>query len=149
MGLKYGRDYGIKVDVPWYIKCPLINRLFDTCLVEISLTTFTSDGSPLIGVTNKFRIPIQKRRLDISSVTELFYSVPASELSDGLPDCGYGLFCKTTLLDVNHKDVLSSTERIPLSASFYAVPKDKRVWFGSWQSLCIDLKFGNKDWYYV
>lgn len=147
--MRYGIDFGIKVDVPWYIKCPLINRMFDTCLVEIALTTFTTEGAPMIGVNGQFRIPIQKRCLDISSVTELFYSFPASELLDGLPDCGYGLFCKTTLLDVNHKDVLSSTERTPLSASFYAVPEDKRVWFGSWQSLCIDLKFGNRDFYEI
>ena len=68
---KYGKDYGIKVDVPWYIRCPLINRMFDTCLVEISLTTFMSDGAPLIGVTDRFRIPIQKSRLDIRSLEKM------------------------------------------------------------------------------
>lgn len=146
MALKYGRDYGIKVDVPWYIKCPIINRLFDTCLVEISLTTFTSDGAPLRGVTGKSRIPIQKSRHDIRSLVRLNFALAKHEC---VSLCGSGLFAKVTLLDVNHKEVLSITENIPLSASFYALPKEERVWFGEWKDLCIDLKFGNRDYYEI
>ena len=146
MALKYGRDYGIKVDVPWYIRCPLINRMSDTCLVEISLTTFTSDGAPLIGVTDKFRIPIQKSRLDIRSLVRLDFAFPKKEC---VSRCGFGLFAKVTLLDVNHKEVLSTTKDIPLRTSFYALPKEDRVWFGEWKDLCIDLKFGNKDFYEI
>jgi hypothetical protein len=144
---KYGKDYGIKVDVPWDIKCPIINRMFDTCLVEISLTTFTSDGAPLIGVADRFRIPIQKSRLDIRSLVRLDFALPKHEC---VSLCGNGLFVKVTLLEVNHKEVLSTTEDIPLSASFYALPKEERVWFGDWyKDMCIDLKFGNKDFYEI
>ena len=147
MTLKYGKDYGIKVDVPWYIKCPIINRLFDTCLVEISLTTFTSDGEPLIGVADKFRIPIQKSHHDIRSVLRLNFALPKNEC---VSLCGKGLFVKVTLLDVNHKVVLSTTADIPLSASFYALPKEERVWFGDWyKDMCIDMKFGNRDYYHL
>ena len=146
MALKYGRDYGIKVDVPWDIRCPLINRMSDTCLVEISLTTFTSDGAPLIGVADRFRIPIQKSRLDISSIVHLSFALARHER---MSLCGFGLFVKVTLLDVNHKEVLSTTEDIPLSTSFYALPKEERVWFGEWKDMCIDLKFGNKDYYEI
>ena len=146
MTLKYGRDYGLKVDVPWYIECPLTNGLFDTCLVEISLTTFTSDGAPLIGVTDRFRIPIQKSHHDIRSLVRLNFALPKNEC---VSLCGYGLRARVTLLDVNHKEVLSITERIPLCTSFYAVPKEERVWFGEWKDLSIDLKFGNKDFYEI
>lgn len=144
--MRYGIDYGIKVDVPWYIKCPIINRMFDTCLVKISLTTFTSDGAPLRGVTGKSRIPIQKSRHDIRSLVRLNFALPKNEC---VPLCGNGLFVKVTLLDVNHKEVLSTTEDIPLSTSFYALPKEERVWFGEWKDLCIDLKFGNRDFYEI
>ena len=63
--------------------------------------------------------------------------------------CGFGLFVEVALLDVNHKEELSTTEDIPLSTSFYALPKEERVWFGEWKDLCIDLKFGNKDYYEI
>lgn len=141
------KDYGIKVDVPWYIKCPLINRMFDTCLVEISLTTFMSDGAPLIGVADKFRIPIQKSRHDIRSLVRLDFALPKDEC---VSRSGNGLFVKVTLLEVNHKEVLSTTEDIPLSTSFYAVPKGQTMWFGYWyKDMCIDMKFGNKDYYEI
>ena len=144
---KYGKDYGIEVDVPWYIKSPLINRLFDTCLVEISLDTFTSDGEPLIGVVGRFRIPIQKSHHDIRSLVRLNFALPKNEC---VSLCGYGLFVKVTLLEVNHNEVLSTTEDIPLSVSFYALPKVERVWFGDWyKDMCIDLKFGNKNYYEI
>ena len=91
MALKYGRDYGIKVDMPWYIKCPIINRMFDTCLVEISLTTFTSDGAPLIGVADRFRIPIQKSCLDIRSLVRLNFALRKHEW---VALCGFGLLLK-------------------------------------------------------
>ena len=144
---KYGKDYGIEVDVPWYIKCPLINRMFDTCLVEISLTIFnTSAGAPLIGVDDKFRIPIQKTRLDISSIVHLSFALPKNECVSLF---GYGLRTRVTLLDVNHKEVLSTTEDIPLSTYFYPGPKEERVWFGEWKDLCIALKFGTKDFYEI
>ena len=146
MTIKYGKDYGIKVDVPWYIKCPLINRMFDTCLVEISLTTFTSDGAPLIGVADKFRIPIQKSRHDIRSLVRLNFALPKNEC---VSRSGNGLYLRATLLDVNHKEVLSLTEDIPLSTSLYALNKEERVWFGEWKDLCIDLKFGKKDFYEI
>ena len=147
MTLKYGKDYGIKVDVPWYIRCPLINRLFDTCLVEISLTTFMSDGAPLRGVVDKFRIPIEKTCLDISSIVHLSFALAKHEC---VSLCGFGLFAEVTLLDVNHKEVLSITEDIPLSTSFYALPKEERVWFGDWyKDMCIDMKFGYRDYYEI
>ena len=146
MSLKYGKDYGIKVAVPWYIKCPLINSLFDNCLVEISLTTFTSDGAPLIGVSHKFRIPIIRMANDLTSTVSLCFALPKDEC---VSLCGQGLFVKVTLLDVNHKVVLSTTENIPLRTSFYALPKEERVWFGEWKDLCIDLKFGNRDYYEI
>lgn len=144
---KYGKDYGIEVDVPWYIKCPIINRIFDTCLVEISLDTFTSDGAPLIGVAGKFRIPIQTSRHDIRSLVRLNFAFPKNEC---VARSGNGLYLRATLLDVNHKEVLSLTEDIPLSTSFYAVPKGQTMWFGYWyKDTCIDLKFGNKDYYEI
>ena len=142
---KYGKDYGIKVDVPWYIKCPIINRMDDTCLVEISLTTFMSDGAPLIGVADKFRIPIEKSHHDIRSLVRLDFALPKNEC---VSRCGFGLFAKVTLLDVNHKEVLSTIEDIHLDTS-YALPKEERVWFGEWKDLCIDLKFGNRDYYEI
>ena len=146
MALKYGRDYGIKVDVPWYIRCPLINRMSDTCLVEISLTTFTSQGGPLVGVVGKSRIPILESCHDIRSLVRLDFAFPKKEC---VSRCGFGIFAKVTLLDVNHKEVLSTTKDIPLRTSFYALPKEDRVWFGEWKDLCIDLKFGNKDFYEI
>ena len=144
--MRYGIDYGMKLDVPWYIKCPLINRLFDTCLVKISLATFTSDGAPLIGVTDKFRIPIIKTHLDISSIVPLSFALLKHEC---VSQCGYGLFVKVTLLDVNHKEVLSITENIPLQTSFWSYSKDQVVSFGHWRELCLDLKFGNRDYYEI
>lgn len=146
MALKHGKDYGIEVDVPWYIKCPLINRLFDTCLVKVSLDTFTSDGAPLIGVTDRFRIPIEKTYLDIRSLVRLNFALPKNEC---VSLCGYGFRARVTLLDVNHKEVLSTTEDIPLSTYFYSFPKEERVWFGEWKDLCIALKFGDKDFYEI
>lgn len=145
---KYGRDYGIKVDVPWYIKCPIINRLFDTCLVEISLTPFSPGGVPISGVIGKFRIPIQKSHHDIRSLVRVNFALPKKEGMSLL--CGYGLRTRVTLLDVNHKEVLSTTEDIPLSAYLYSLSKEERVWFGDWyKDMCIDLKFGNKDYYEI
>ena len=143
---RYGKDYGIKVDVPWYIRCPILNRLFDTCRVEISLTTFTSRGEPLTGVVDRFRIPILKSHSDISSLVQLNFALPKKEC---VPLCGKGLFFQVTLLDVNHKEVLSSTEDIPLQTSFYPYPKDQEVSLGHWRELCVDLKFGDKDFYEV
>lgn len=146
MALKYGRDYGIRVDVPWYIKCPIINWLFDTCLVQISLTTFTSDGSTLIGLVDCFRIPVLKSHLDISSIVSLSFALAKHEF---VLSCGNGLFVEVTLLDVNHKEVLSITENIPLRTSFWPYSKDQVVSFGHWRELCLDLKFSNKDFYEI
>ena len=146
MSQRYGKDYGIKVDVPWYIKCPIINRIPDTCLVMVSLTTFTADGAPLIGVADEFRIPIVKTSLDIRSIVGLSFALPEHE---GAINSGKGLYCTITLLDVNHKEVLSITENIPLQTSFWPYSKDRVVSFGHWRELCLDLKFGDEDWYYL
>lgn len=146
MALKYGIDYGIKVNVPWYIKCPIINRLFDTCLVKVSLDTFSANSFHLSGVVGRFRIPIVKTSLEIRSCVRLSFALPEKEC---VMHYGKGLYCTITLLDVNHKNVLSTTEHIHLSTSFYALPKEERVWFGEWKDLCIDLKFGNWDFYEI
>lgn len=147
MQLRYGKDYGIKVDVPWYIKCPIINRMFDTCLVKISLTTFTSNGEPLVSVADKFRIPIEETCHDISSIVHLSFALAKHEW---MSLCGHGLRARVTLLDVNHKEVLSNTEDVHLSTSFYALPKEDLVWFGYWYNdMCIDLAFGNKNFYEI
>ena len=146
MSQRYGKDYGIKVDVPWYIKCPIINRISDTCLVMVTLTTFTADGAPLIGVADEFRIPIVKTSLDIRLIVNLSFALPEHE---GTMNFGKGLYCTITLFDVNHKDVLSSKEDVPLQTSFWPYSKDHVVSFGHWRGLYFDFKFGNMDWHYV
>ena len=135
--MKYGKDYGIKVDTPWYIKCPLINRLFNTMKVEMSFTTFSSDGGPVIGVSGTFRVPFDDHGGFIESSVLGGYCIP---FHDGRLDVTYGIYGEVTLLDVNHRKVSDKP-----SAGTMVKTKEVRIRPGTWyggELFCI--KFGKK-----
>lgn len=143
--MKYGKDYGIKVYTPWYIRCPLINRLFNTMKVEISLTTFSSDGGPMIGVRGEFRIPFYDHGTSIVQNVGAGYCFPREDHS-----CGNGLYVKASLLDINHRKVRDKKDpNIPLSAGGMAKAKELQVWFGMWCSSLFQIKFAKKDYIQV
>ena len=135
--MKYGKDYGVKVDVPWYVKCPLVNRLFNTMKVEMSFTTFSSDGGPVIGVSGTFRVPFDDHGGFIESSVLGGYCIP---FHDGRLDVTYGIYGKVTLLDVNHRKVSDKP-----SAGTMVKTKEERIRPGTWyggELFCI--KFGKK-----
>ena len=147
MNLKYGKDYGIKVYSPWHIKCPIINRLFNTCLIHISLTTFTKDGTPLIGVNGTFRVPYVANDYNISSLLDIRYAFPSK---NRFGDVGYGLLVCIELLDVNHRKVLDARPEKSgtcLSVETMAYDRETKlfssVWYGS--GATYDVNFAKKD----
>lgn len=140
--MTYGKDYGMKADVPWYIKCPIVNRFFNTCKVEVSLTTFSDDGGPLIGVNGTFRIPYKDKGKCINSILRVKYCYPNECL-----DCGYGIYASITLIDVNHRRVYESdTGWSRLTTGYEAKSKKSMIWFGVWKREILDVTF-NKDEY--
>ena len=135
--MKYGKDYGIKVDTPWYIRCPLINRLFNTMKVEMSFTTFSSDGGPVIGVSGRFRVPFDDHGCIIESNVTGSYCIP---FHDELHDVTYGIYAEVTLLDVNHRKVSDKP-----SAGTMVKDKETRIRLGTWYGGVLDcIKFGKK-----
>ena len=57
---KLGRDYGITVNMPWWLVIlsyiPIVN-LFVTQKVKIQVVAFTDKGEPITGVFRNMRIP--------------------------------------------------------------------------------------------
>ena len=68
--LKYGRDYGIKLDQPLWFKIvshiPLVNMLVSN-KVKVDVTLFSPNGGPMIGLFKYVRIPrnMDKQQLSI------------------------------------------------------------------------------------
>lgn len=135
--MKYGKDYGIKVDTPWYIKCPLINRLFNTMKVEMSFTTFSSDGGPVIGVSGTFRVPFDDHGGFIKSHVIGSYCICPH---DELDDVTYGIYGEVTLLDVNHRKVSDKP-----SAGTMVKTKEERIRPGTWYGVLYCIKFGKNN----
>lgn len=135
--MKYGKDYGIKVDIPWYIKCPLINRLFNTMKVEMSFTTFSSDGGPVIGVSGTFRVPFDDHGGFIESNVVGSYCIRSH---DELDDVTYGIYGEVTLLDVNHRKVSDKP-----SAGTMVKTKEVRIRPGTWYGVLYCVKFGKNN----
>ena len=140
--MTYGKDYGMKADVPWYIKCPIVNWFFKTCKVEVSLTTFSDDGGPLIGVNGTFRIPYKDKGKCISSILRVRYCYPNENL-----DLGHGIYARITLIDVNHRKVYESGyAKGRVTNGYEAKSKKSMIWFGEWKKEILDVTF-NKDQY--
>ena len=141
-----GKDYGIRVDVPWYLKLPIIRRLFNTCLLDITLFTFTAAGSPLIGMSGSFRVPFEKHDLDIGSLLRLRFAFPRSK---GLGLIGYGLYARLKLVDVNFRkveDARRGTSGSPLIIGFEVHNKERSTYFpNEWHDEVIDLKIAKGD----
>lgn len=146
--MTYGKDYGINADIPWYIKCPIVNWFFNTCKVKVSLTTFSDDGRPMLGVTGKFRIPYKNKVNYINSILKLKYCFPNDQF-----DFGNGLWVDIELQDINHRRVYGRseqdqypTDKFP-EVGYKAKPQKKfRIWFGTWHSELVDVTFNKKDY---
>lgn len=140
--MTYGKDYGIKVEVPWYINCPIVNWFFDTCKVEITLTTFDEDGGPMLGISGRFRVPFKDKGNYINSVIKTKYCFPNDHF-----DLGYGLWVNIDLLDVNHRKVYDShlIHDDYLSTGYAAKPKKCLIWFMNWKRELVDATFNKKD----
>lgn len=144
--MRYGEDYGIKVDIPWYIRCPIINRFFNTYLLEVSLTTFTRAGGPMVGVHGTFRVPYKANNLDIGSLLRLKFAFPRDKKFGLL---GYGLYAQIKLVDVNHRKVVDArrgTNGSSLYVGFNIHNNERSTYFcDAWYDEVIDLKFGKRD----
>ena len=138
--MKYGKDYGVKVDVPWYIRCPLVNRLFNTAKVKLS---FTAIGRPMVGTTGTFRIPFDDGGAAISSSVSVRYCLPNDEGSSH----AHGVYATVDLLDVNHAraskaDDDGSFPHIGCKVEDRCYP----VWFGWWYTDVLNIKFAKRDY---
>ena len=144
--MRYGNDYGIKVEIPWYIRCPIINRLFKTCRIKVTLTTFSMDGGPMIGVSGDFRIPIEDRKYDITSLIRIRFCFPRHSEMQSM---GHGLYSRIEVLDINRRKVVEARrgkEGEPfMIGSFVRDKKSIAYQMGMWHEETIDLKIGNSD----
>ena len=144
--MRYGEDYGIKVDIPWYIRCPIINRFFNTCRIKVTLTTFSMDGGPMIGVSGDFRIPIEDRKYDITSLIRMHFCFPRHSEMQSM---GHGLYSRIEVLDINRRKVVEARRGIEgepfMIGSFVRDKKSIAYQMGIWHQETIDLKIGNSD----
>ena len=147
--MKYGKDYGMKVDVPWYIKCPILNWFFNTCKIRMTLTTFAQNGGPLTGLETEIRIPFKDKGDYINSVLKVDYCIPDIDYSVGL---GFGLYVQVHLVDVNHKKVFdrkrgtsTNTSTRLLETGYWSKPDDFNIWFNVWRRDYIDITFNKSD----
>ena len=145
--MEYGKDYGVKVDVPWYVKCPIVNWFVNTIKVHVTFTTFTGGGAPLLGVSGTFRIPYKDKGDYINSLMRVKYCFPDEH---GL-DYGLGIYATITLIDMNHRKVYESapTTQAPsqLDTGYHVKPqKGCPIWFGTWRDELVDVTFNKKDY---
>lgn len=151
--MKYGKDYGVKVDVPWYIKCPLVNRLFNTAKVKLSFTFRDEKGRPMVGTTGTFRIPFDDGKAAISSFVYVRYCLPKDEG----PGTAHGVYATVDLLDVNHAkaskrdDGDSSGKKRTSLIDFPHIGCNVEgrcypVWFGWWYTDVLNIKFAKRDY---
>lgn len=138
-------NIGIRVlNIPWYIRCPVINRFFNTCLIRIRVTSFDSCRDPVVRVSKEFRVPFEDRKMDI-----FFYLNAEVDLSfEGRWNERYGAFAKIDLIEVNHHSVYDTgcfESKHPLStgceilAEGIPLPANRRF------SAPMVVKFGKRD----
>ena len=124
----------IKEDVPWYIRCPIVNRMFNTCLVQFNIVTFTEEGSPLVGVEKRFLVPFKCYDLDIRSDIGLEFRLPPLRSES----CGYGYGISICILEINHT-------RLAKPIKLEIAPTKGVVTLGQWQSELVLLKVSKAD----
>ena len=145
--MEYGKDYGMKVDVPWYVKCPIVNWFVNTIKVHVTFTTFSDHGGPILGVSGTFRIPYKDKGDYINSLMRVKYCF----LDEHGLDYGLGIYATITLIDVNHRKVYESvpTTQAPtrLDTGYHVKPqKGCPIWFGTWRDELVDVTFNKKDY---
>ena len=133
------KEYGITVEnIPWYIKCPILNRLCDTAGIVLSAETYDEEGKQKCEIRGYERIQIEGRDLDWKAYLHLLFKFP----SDGV---GFGLRVRTTVYSVNNRPLTT-----PLTTELWVVPKEQ-PWYikcpmaVSVKDAYIELKLGKKD----
>lgn len=140
--MKYGKDYGIKVHVPWYIKCPLVNRFFNTAKMRICVTAFNEDGCPAIGTRGTVRIPFEDDGSHITSIAILDFCFPKDES----PLFASRVHMNATLLDVRHAKVRNPDTNDYLHVESELLPVGGRYKMGCWLSAWLHCKFAKRDY---
>lgn len=124
--------YGISVlNIPWYIKCPILNRLVDTAVIEMTAETFNDDGSKKGELQEKCRIPIEGRDLDWKAYIHLLFHFSGDNV-------GEGLLLRTTVTEVNRRPLTKS-----LDTTLWVRKEGSPIW--TWEDAFVELKLGKKD----
>lgn len=126
-------EYGITVEnTPWYVKCPILNRLCDTAGIVLSAETYDGEGKQKCEIRGYERIQIEGRDLDWKAYLHLLFKFPY----DGV---GFGLRVRTTVYSVNNRPLTT-----PLNTELWVVPKEQPLVLAV-KDAHIELKLGKKD----